>query len=295
MVKWLSQIEIHNEKHLENAILIDYSKKVDRPLDQQKTIKSESPGLSEQLYRRLLDSLKDAYRPGDKFPSEREVARRFGVSRPTASRSLARLMDEGLIESRRGAGRFVKRPPLDYSLSSLVSFSSRCRAEGVVPTTEVLEYKPPGMGDLPDEVIRELQLLPGEGAYAFTRRRFADGRPVIVERRWLTARFCPGLTKADLAGSLYDLLDERYGLSPAGARQIVRVIILGRKDRTLFWIDEEGAAFEVTSTGYLEGGVPLWFERSLYLGNAYEFHNRLGPLSTARPAVSVIRAAKEAE
>ena len=264
------------------------------PLEYQKTIGFESPGLTERLYRRLLDSLKDVYHPGDKFPSERDVARRFGVSRPTASRALARLMDEGLIESRRGAGRFVKRPPLDYNLSSLVSFSERCKAEGVVPTTEVLDFSPPGFGELPDVVARELQLLPGEGSYAFTRRRFADGRPVIVERRWLAARFCPGLDKADVAGSLYELLGDRYGLIPAGERQVIRVLVLEGKDRALFWEDEAGAVFEISATGYLEGGVPLWYERTLYLGSAYEFHNRLGPLSTSRPAVSVLRAAKEA-
>lgn len=202
-------------------------------------------------------------------------------------------MDEGLIESRRGAGRFVKRPPLDYDLSSLVSFSSRCSAEGVIPTTEVLDFIPPGLGELPDDVVSELQLLPGEGAYAFTRRRSADGRPVILERRWLAARFCPGLAKADVAGSLYDLLHQRYGLSPAGARQILHAVVLVAKERTLFWEDEAGAAFESVSTGYLEGGVPLWFERTLYLGSAYEFHNRLGPLSTARPAVGVLRSDKE--
>ena len=266
---------------------------MDRPHGDAKSVTTDAPGLTERLYRRLLDSLKDAYHPGDKFPSERDVARRFGVSRPTASRALARLMDEGLIESRRGAGRFVKRPPLDYNLSSLVSFSSRCRAEGVVPTTEVLEFLSPGLGELPDDVVKELQLLPGEGAYAFTRRRFADGRPVILEHRWLAARFCPGLSKADVAGSLYDLLQKRYGLSPAGARQIIRAVVLEGRTRKLFWEDEEGAAFETVSTGYLEGGVPLWYERTLYLGSAYEFHNRLGPLSTARPAVGVLRSDKE--
>jgi len=270
-----------------------YSEKVDRPQDIAKTVGADAPGLSERLYRRLLDSLKDVYHPGDKFPSERDVARRFGVSRPTASRALSRLMDEGLIESRRGAGRFVRRPPLDYDLSSLVSFSARCKAEGVVPTTEVLEFIPPGLGSLPEDAVIELQLLPGEGCYAFTRRRFADGHPVILEHRWLASRFCPGLAKADVAGSLYDLLSERYGLKPAGARQVIRAVVLQGKERTLFWEDSAGAAFETVATGYLEGGVPLWFERTLYLGDAYEFHNRLGPLSTARPAVGVLRADKE--
>lgn len=262
---------------------------VDKPEASSQLIRNESPGLTEKLYRHLLESLKNTYNPGDKIISEREAARRFGVSRPTAARAMTRLMDEGIIESRKGAGRFYRRPPLDYDLSSLVSFTSRCQSEGVIPTTEVLEFTNPGLGDIPDDVIQNLQLLPGEGTYSFTRRRFANGKPVILERRWIAARFCPALTKSDVAGSLYKLLKDRYNLNPAGARQIIRPVIIRGKDRALFREDEDGSAFEITATGYLEGGVPLWYEHTLYLGGAYELHNRLGPLSTARPAVSVLR------
>jgi len=262
---------------------------VDKPVLFQHSMNSEAPGLTERLYRHLLDSLKDDYQPGDKFPSEREIARRFGISRPTVARAITRLIDEGLVESRRGSGRYIRRPPLDYDLSSLFSFTARCRTEGVSPTTELIDFIEPGLGDVPDDAIRELQLLPGEGAFHFIRRRFANGRPVILERRWLTARFCPGLVKTDVVGSLYDLLKKRYGLEIAGARQIIGSVILNEKDRALFREDESDAAFETIATGYLEGGVPLWYERTLYLGSAYELHNRLGPLSTSRPAVCVLK------
>ncbi|MBC8136954.1 MAG: hypothetical protein H8F28_13810, partial [Fibrella sp.] len=40
------------------------------------------------------------------------------------------------------------------------------------------------------------------------------------------------------------------------------------------------------------GGTPLWWERTLYRGDAYEFRNRLGPItipSQIRPAVGTLR------
>ena len=48
------------------------------------------------------------------------------------------------------------------------------------------------------------------------------------------------------------------------------------------------AGFLVMSTGYLSGGVPLWWERTLFRGDAYEFNNRLGPVQTARPAAGTL-------
>ena len=49
-------------------------------------------------------------RPGDKLPSERAIADRFGVARPTATKALDVLRREGLVESLTGAGTFVAEP-----------------------------------------------------------------------------------------------------------------------------------------------------------------------------------------
>jgi hypothetical protein len=37
----------------------------------------------------------------------------------------------------------------------------------------------------------------------------------------------------------------------------------------------------VRSVGYLSERRPLWSERTLYRGDAYEFHNRLGGIQSA--------------
>src|SRR5690606_12429869 len=46
-------------------------------------------------------------RAGDRFLSEHQVALRFEVSRPTASRALGELCRDGLVERRVGSGTFV--------------------------------------------------------------------------------------------------------------------------------------------------------------------------------------------
>ena len=43
-------------------------------------------------------------------------------------------------------------------------------------------------------------------------------------------------------------------------------------------------ALEVVSVGCLEDDSPLWWERTLYRGDQYEFYSRLGPIQSATPA-----------
>ncbi|TKK81216.1 PLP-dependent aminotransferase family protein [Herbidospora galbida] len=63
---------------------------------------------------RLADSLKAqaaSLRPGDRLPSSREIVQAHGVSPVTVSKAVARLVAEGVVTTRPGAGAFVAAPP----------------------------------------------------------------------------------------------------------------------------------------------------------------------------------------
>ncbi|MFN3615493.1 MAG: GntR family transcriptional regulator, partial [Rubrimonas sp.] len=47
------------------------------------------------------------FAPGDPIPHEAQLAEAYGVTRPTVSRALSALVEQGLIERRRRAGSRV--------------------------------------------------------------------------------------------------------------------------------------------------------------------------------------------
>ena len=49
--------------------------------------------------------------PGGRLPSEHELALRYGTSRPTVRRAIARLKAEGLVVTEQGRGAFVRPEP----------------------------------------------------------------------------------------------------------------------------------------------------------------------------------------
>lgn len=64
--------------------------------------------LSASVVRQIeLLILRGILRPGERLPSERELAERLGVSRPSLRDAIAQLQDQGLLSSRAGAGIFV--------------------------------------------------------------------------------------------------------------------------------------------------------------------------------------------
>jgi DNA-binding FadR family transcriptional regulator len=70
--------------------------------------------VAEQLSKSIYDG---SLKPGDRFPSERDLAERLGVSRPTIREAMIALELSGIIEIRTGSGIYVtqKKPTLDNS------------------------------------------------------------------------------------------------------------------------------------------------------------------------------------
>src|ERR1700688_2639931 len=65
--------------------------------------------LYQQIARQIAAAIVGGhYAPGDKLPSERELADDFGVSRPTVRDAMIALEFQGLVEARQGSGVYVE-------------------------------------------------------------------------------------------------------------------------------------------------------------------------------------------
>jgi GntR family transcriptional regulator len=213
---------------------------------------------------------------GSKFLTERQICERYGVSRATANKALSNLVSEGLLEFRKGVGTFVRGRALDYNLRALVSFTDKARAAGKQPSTEVLQFESVRAEDVLDDVPEMLQVGPTANLYYIERLRLADDLPVILEKRYVVAEYCPDLTAEDVRGSLYSLWTERYRLYIEGADESIRAVNTRGADARALKLRDGAAGMLIRSVGYLAGNRPLWSERTLYRGDSYEFHNRLG-------------------
>ncbi|PKP80218.1 MAG: phosphonate metabolism transcriptional regulator PhnF [Alphaproteobacteria bacterium HGW-Alphaproteobacteria-2] len=87
------------------------------------------------LWRSIADTLRGElaagqYRPGDRLPTEAQLAARFGVNRHTVRQALASLAEAGHVHARRGAGVFVTARPTEYPLGRRVRFHQNLAAGG---------------------------------------------------------------------------------------------------------------------------------------------------------------------
>ena len=70
--------------------------------------KIEAEKLSNSVVKQIeLLILRGILRPGERLPSERDLADKMGVSRPSLREAIAELQERGLLEAKAGAGIFV--------------------------------------------------------------------------------------------------------------------------------------------------------------------------------------------
>src|ERR1700752_2365451 len=70
--------------------------------------------LYEGVARTLVELIRtEGLEPGQRLPSERDLARRLGVSRVSVRQGLTVLRLNGLVEIRRGDGAYLRRAPAD--------------------------------------------------------------------------------------------------------------------------------------------------------------------------------------
>lgn len=132
------------------------------------------------------------YRPGDKLPTEAELAARFGVNRHTIRRALGDMADRGILRARRGSGVFVETQPTDYPIGRRVRFHKNIRATGRLPDKQVLRLE---TRTADAEECAALGLDPGAQVLVYEGLSLSQDTPIAhFESVFPAARF-PGLAE----------------------------------------------------------------------------------------------------
>ncbi len=91
-------------------------------------------------YQKVIDWLNKniddgVLRPGDKIPSENVLCEQFGLSRQTIRHAIAKLSEDGLLDSRRGSGTYVSDQLAEDGKKSVVAVVTTYVDDYIFPST----------------------------------------------------------------------------------------------------------------------------------------------------------------
>jgi GntR family transcriptional regulator len=208
---------------------------------------------------------------GRAIPSERQLSSDLGVSRLTVRAALDDLAREGYLVRRRGSGTYVQQPKIAQELT-MTSFSEDMRRRGMTPGSRTLSLARELAGA---RLGRLLHVSPSEELLVIKRLRLADGESMAIETLHLPASLVPGLQPADLDGSFYDLLRERYGLAITSGTQAIEPTVTDEVESAALGVPLHSPAFLFERTSRDDEGRTVEFVQSVYRGDRYRIVTEL--------------------
>tara|TARA_R110002073_G_scaffold28711_11_gene91020 strand:- start:2544 stop:3260 length:717 start_codon:yes stop_codon:yes gene_type:complete len=133
--------------------------------------------------------------PGDKLPRDADIAAELGCARSTVQRAMQDLADSGLIERRRKGGTHVRPDPVARAVLDIpvtrVEVESAGMRHGYRLIARALTAPPPA-------IATAMRVPPGQELLWVKALHLADGRPYILEDRWICPQTAPGILSVDL-------------------------------------------------------------------------------------------------
>lgn len=222
-------------------------------------------------YERVRDQIAElAERQGlgTQIPPEKALAAQFGVSAMTVRRALQILTDSGVLIGIPGRGTFVARPRVTKVARLSRSFSEAIRASGRRPSSRLIAVA------MRSAYGEEERRLIDEGAddhvFEVRRVRLADGVVIGYEVTILNAALLPGLLGHDLKGSLYELIERRYGLPITRTGTVVSSRLPTEEEAGILEIAEGTPCLQTVVTSQARDGLPLERTVAIYRGDRYE-------------------------
>jgi GntR family transcriptional regulator len=239
-----------------------------------------------QLGEAIRDKIvRGEYRLGEPIPTEDQLQKFYGVSRTTVRLALAKLVNEGYIRRQQGKGTYVnpqglvtkgKPKPLSRDMFGVKSTTQIIQSAGMKVRTEVLHF---GRALPSEDVAEKLEINEKDPVLHFERVRYADDRPLVLEKSWIPAAQCPDLQREDIKASLYLVLFKKYHHHIAAAHQSLRANLASELDARILDLQIGEPVMLVQGVTYLDDGRAIEAQESHFRGDSIEFIIELGKYS----------------
>jgi GntR family transcriptional regulator len=211
--------------------------------------------------------------PGTRLPSEDDLVQEYAVSRTTIRAAIQSLVQQGLVEIRRGKGTFVTHPKITQELTELTGFVEDMQALGRHATAKVLDRQIVAANQV---VARKLALPQGAPVVRIQRVRLADATPLSFDETYLPKDLGEKVMADKLeTAPIFSLLEQKYRTPLVEAEYRLEAVCADATVATALGIKLGSPIFLIERTSYSLGHRPVDYEKLHYRGDQIRFVTRL--------------------
>jgi GntR family transcriptional regulator len=228
-------------------------------------------GSSQRLHEYLWNLINTA-KPGDKLPSEPELARTLGVARATLREAMRTFETQGMLYRRQGSGTYVSHPTqvIDTGLEVLESIETLAKRIGLKVTMDELKVE---LRSGTEDELGALDISSTMPVMHVSRLIRAEGHPAaflidILPGDMLTLEEL----KAKFTGSVLDLLLRRGVPTLASSRTEINAVSAPTEVARTLGIQRGDVLLMFTALLFDSYGHVVDYSFSYFLPGYFKFH-----------------------
>lgn len=242
------------------------------PLDNLIIDRASPVPIYHQLVQKLSGLiLSGALMPGQRLPSETELANALGISPMTARQALSTLEEDGLIRRQRGVGSFVTVRSFERDVGQIQGFTEDMVSRHVVTRSRILRFE---QSTAPEYAIAAGQAEAGMPMLRIKRLRYANEQPVALQDAYFAG---VDFTREELeaTGSVYGILASR-GSAVANGEAAIDAVSAESEASHLLNVPLHAPLLRTRLLSWDADGRFIEFTHALYRADLYQLHARLG-------------------
>ncbi len=188
-----------------------------------------------EAYLRGLIENKE-YIKGDKFlPKEVTMSKKLGVSRNTIRQAINKLVNEGLIERKKGVGTKVITKKISTRLDKWISFTNEMRSQGIEVVNYLVNIT---LVDVEDKIYEALSIKNKQKIWKLEKIRGSKDAKYLYSVSYFHPRV--GISgNENFIMPLYELLEKEHDTIVSISKEKLRAIKADSEIATMLDISEE--------------------------------------------------------
>lgn len=215
---------------------------------------------------------KEKLKPHDRLPGERDMCGMWGLNRTTLRAAIGRLISEGKLYNRKGAGTYVAVPKLKERLQDLRSFSQMVREEGRLPATEIVSMD---QIESTKQIAKKLKVTIGHPVWQLVRLRSIDGVPAMLETVYMSRELFPDMNQYVETRSLYEVMEHVYHEAPWRGSEKISLTYATKRESELLLIETGMPLFYISGTVESAGGIVTEYFKNVARPDRIQFTGEL--------------------
>lgn len=230
--------------------------------------KNSTTPLYIQLMNILIEKIENHMQENDKLDSEREICKKFGLSRTTVREALDELEKNKYIYKVQGKGNFISPKVVEQDLIKVSSFTEEMKKHGKNPTSKLLNFE---IIEANNKISKKLKIEENELVFKISRIRIADDIPMVYEITYLPYEKFKGLAKEMIdENPLYEIFRNYFDMYITSAEEIIESVLINKLESVYLEIPQGQAGLRSERTAYEQTDI-IEYTITVARGDKYRY------------------------